>query len=154
MLIPVPICAGKSTELSVEERQPRRNTYQLLDARIELAAYLEGTPSLPAGVPEKLKIATTLKREMTALEDAVAAARSKFTDVVQRAQEIRESLKAIDRVQNAADLRQKLVADLRETTASTDVLTKLVETKAQALATVRLRLQELLRDLELVEPKP
>ncbi len=154
VLIPVPISAGKSTELSVEERQPRRNTYQLLDARIELAAYLEGTPSLPPGVPEKLRTAAVLRKEMIALEDEVAAARSKFTDVVQRAQEIRESLKALDRVQNADDLRKKLVADLRETTARTDVLTKLVETKAQTLATVRLRLQELLRDLELVEPKP
>ncbi len=154
VLIPIPISAGKTSVFSVEEREPRRRTYQLVDARIDLAAYLEGTPNLPAGVPEKLKSAITLRKEMTALEDDVAAARSRFTDVVQRAQEIRESLKALDKVANAEDLRKKLVADLRETTTASDALTKTIEAKGQTLATTRTRLQELLRDLVLEEPKP
>ncbi len=155
VLIPLPISAAKTSEFSVEEREPRRRTFQLLDARTtDLSAYLDGTPSLPAGMPEKLKSAITLRKEMTALEDDVSTARGRFTDVVQRAQEIRESLKALDKVQNAEDLRKKLVADLRETSTASDALTKTIETKTQTLATTRTRLQELLRDLVLEEPKP
>ena len=107
----------------------------------------------PAGLPDKLRAAITLRKEMTVLEDEVSTARSRFTDVVQRAQEIRDSLKALDKVANADDLRKKLVANLRETTTESDTLTKTVEAKTQALATARTRLQDLLRDLALEEPK-
>lgn len=154
VLIPLPISAGKQSVLSVEEREPRRRTFQLLDARSELTAYLEGTPDLPTGVADKLRAAIVLRKEMTALEDEVATARGKFTDVVQRAQEIRESLKALDKVANAEDLRRKLVSDLRETTAATDGLTRTIEARSQVLATTRTRLQELLRELVLEEPRP
>jgi hypothetical protein len=82
----------------------------------------------------------------------VSTARGRFTDVVQRAQEIRESLKALDKVQNADDLRKKLVADLRETTTASDAFTKTIEAKSQTLATALLA-AETLRDLVLEEPK-
>jgi outer membrane protein OmpA-like peptidoglycan-associated protein len=154
VLMPIPISAAKTSEFAVEEREPRRRSIQLLDARAaDLTAYLDGSPNLPAGLPDKLRAAIALRKEMTVLEDEVSIARSRFTDVVQRAHEIRDSLKALDRVANADDLRKKLVANLRETTAESDTLTKTIEAKMQTLATARTRLQDLLRDLALEEPK-
>lgn len=64
------------------------------------------------------------------------------------------SLRALDKVQGAGDLRKTLVASLRETTTATDTLTKTIEGKSAALATVRSRLQETIRELTLDEPKP
>jgi outer membrane protein OmpA-like peptidoglycan-associated protein len=155
VLVPVPLTPSKRSELVIEEREPRRRSLQLLDARaIDLAAYLDGTTALPTGMPDKLKSAITLRKEMTMLETEIGNARARFTDVVQRAQEIRESLKALDKVANAEDLRRKLVASLRETTTESDKLTKTIEANTQTLATARTRLQELLRDLVLEEPKP
>jgi phage-related protein len=105
-------------------------------------------------MPDKIRSAIAMRKDMTTLEDEVAAARSRFTDVIQRAQEIRDSLKALEKVANADDLKKKLVANLRETTTESDTLTKAIETKTQALAAARTRLQDVIRELSLEEPKP
>jgi outer membrane protein OmpA-like peptidoglycan-associated protein len=154
-LVPIPILASKVSEITLDEREPRRRTFALLDARtLDLAAYLEGSPNLPAGLPDKLRQVIALRGDVAKIEDDLSAARAKFSDAVQRAHEIRESIKALDRVQNADDLRKGLVASLRTVTKLTDELTKSVETHTQALATTRTKLQELVRDLVLEEPKP
>jgi hypothetical protein len=135
------------------EREPRRRTIELVSTRAELAAYVAGQ-ALPAGVGGKLGAAIALRKEMAALEDDVATARGRFNDVVQRAQELRDSLRALDKVQGADDLRKKLVAGLRETTTESDTLTRTIEGKTVALTTARGRLQDAIRELVLEEPKP
>jgi hypothetical protein len=65
-----------------------------------------------------------LRKELATLEDDVGTARDRFTDVVLRAEEIRDSLRALDKVPGADDLRRKLVASLRETTLASDTLVK------------------------------
>jgi len=156
-LVPLPIQAVKASELAIDEREPRRRSIDLAISVArpeELLAYVEHSPNLPAGMPDKLRSAIALRTEMTKIEDEVTTARSRFTDVVQRAQEIRDSIKALERVQNADDLRRKLVGNLRETTTESDALTKTIQARTAALATARTRLQDLLRDLVVEEPKP
>lgn len=46
------------------------------------------------------------------------------------------------------------MASLRETTQASEALVKTIEGKSAALATVRSRLQDAIRDLSLDEPKP
>jgi len=153
VLVPLPLQAGTTSELAIDEREPRRRTIELVSTTAELAAYVSGS-TLPAGLGDRLNAAAALRKELAALEDEVGTARDRFTDVVLRAEEIRDSLRALDRVAGADDLRRKLVASLRETTQASDTLIKTIESKSAALATVRSRLQDAIRELSLDEPKP
>ena len=151
-LLAVSLVPAKVSELVIEEREPRRRTLALLDSRAaDLGVYVEGS-SLPPGVGDKIKDAVRLRKEMAAVEEEITAARRKLDDVTARSYEIRESLRALEKVRTADDLRRKLVANLATTTQDSDQLTKEIAAKSEALAAVRGRLQDAIRDLQLDEP--
>ena len=75
-----------------------------------------------------------------------------FRSLAARAEELRESLKALDKVRGADDLRKKLVADLAVATADADSLQRTLAAKSEAQATARGRLQDALRELVLDAP--
>jgi len=150
-LLPVPLHAARTSTLTVEERQPRRASIALLDAgRTELGVYLEGG-TLPAELGERVKAAIALRKEMGTIEDELAALRSRVSEISSRAYELRGSIKALDRVRGADDLRNKLVASLTQTTAESDTIARTLGMRTEALAAVRSRLQVSLAELTLTE---
>jgi len=153
-LVALPISSGATSEISIEERSPRRKSWQIRDARTpDLAVYVDGS-GLSEPMRAKLATVIALRKELAALDEDTLAAQGKLTDVAQRAYEIRENIKALDRVKNADDLRKKLVASLAATTIESDALTKTIATKTEATAAASARLDAAVRDLEIAEAKP
>ena len=151
-LLPLPIHAGRKSTLTLEERQPRRTSIAILDAgRTELGVYLEGS-NLPAELGERVKTAIAQRKEMGAIEDELVALRSRISEISARAYELRGSLKTLERVRGAEDLRRKLVVSLTQTTAESDTIARTLGTRTEALAAVRSRLQISLAELTLAEP--
>ena len=151
-LLAVSLTPAKASELVIEEREPRRRTLELLDSpAVELGVYVEGS-SLPPGVGDKIRDAVRLRKEMSAVEEEITAARRKLDDVTARSYEIRENLRALEKVRTADDLRRKLVANLATAMQASDQLTKEITAKSETLAAVRGRLQDAIRDLQLDEP--
>jgi outer membrane protein OmpA-like peptidoglycan-associated protein len=150
-LIPLPLQPGKTSTLSVEERQPRRHSVQLLDAgATDLALYIEGS-KLPPATVERLNAAIAQRKEMGAYEDRIEAARTRLLDLAARADDLRENIKALANVRGSDDVRKKLVGSLASTTADADAQAKQLGLDSEALASARSRLQDSLRELTLVE---
>lgn len=146
-LVPIPLSAATTSTFTIEEREPRHATIEIVRADdTALAAYLEGA-HLPAPILERIKTAAALRRDMATLEDDARKIRSRIVDISQRAIELRESLRAIDKVRGADDLRKKLLAGLASTTAESDALARSLGERTEALATARARLADAIRDL-------
>jgi outer membrane protein OmpA-like peptidoglycan-associated protein len=152
-LVPVPLQAGKTSVLAIEEREPVRRTIELLDANAtQLGLYVEGS-HLPQQVAERIATAIAARGELGKLEDEIEAQRERVGDLASRAEELRENLKALDKVRGADDLRKKLVADLAVATADSDAIQRQLGGKTEAQATARGKLQDALRELSLDERK-
>jgi hypothetical protein len=150
-LIPIPLVAGKPSTFTVEEREPRRRSIQLLDAKsTQLAAYVDAGGLAPE-LGDKLRAAVALRKDMGAIEDELDGLRTRIADLAQRGTELRESLRALDKVRGADDLRKKLVAGLTQVTADGDTVSRALGAKLEALATMRGRLQDAIRELVLDE---
>src|SRR5262249_5106156 len=131
-LIPLPLQAKKSSTLTIEERQPRRHTIHILDAgATEIGLYVEGS-RLPPEVADKLKQAIALRKEMGKSEEALEELRDRIGELSQRADELRENLKALEKVKGADALRKKLVASLTTVTTEADTLAKKLGTESEA----------------------
>jgi hypothetical protein len=150
-LVPLPLQSARTSVLTVEERQPRRHTLQILDAgATEIGLYVEGS-HLPPAVAEKLKTAIALRKDMGALEDSIESSRTRLADLAQRADELRANLGALDKVRGADALRKKLVASLSTLTSEADAVARKLGTDSEALATARGKLQDALREISLDE---
>lgn len=150
-LIPLPLQAGKTSVLSIEERQPRRQTLHVLDAgATEIGLYVEGS-HLPPAVAAKLTEAIALRKQMGTLEDGLEELRTKLADLAQRTDELRENLRALDKVHGASALRKQLVASLTTATSESDTVARELGARSEALASARTKLQDALRDITLDE---
>jgi outer membrane protein OmpA-like peptidoglycan-associated protein len=150
-LIPLPLQAGKTSVLAIEERQPRRHTIQILDAgAIEIGLYVEGS-HLPAPIADKLKEAVALRKEMGKLEENLEGLRTRLVDLARRGDEIRENIRALDKVRGADPLRKKLVASLTTLTTEADAIARKLGGDSEALAAARNKLQDSLREITLDE---
>jgi outer membrane protein OmpA-like peptidoglycan-associated protein len=152
-LVPLPLAPGKTSALAIEERTPRRRTIQLQDAgATQLGLYVEGS-HLPPAVAERLAGAVAARRELGALDEQITAERDRVGDLAGRAEELRENLRALEKVRGADDLRKKLLADLAQATADADTVQRSLTAKGEAQAAARGRLQDALRELVLDETK-
>jgi hypothetical protein len=152
-LVPLPLQPGRTSTLAIEERQPRRQQIQILDAgATEIGLYVEGS-KLPAPIVEKLRAAIALRKEMGVIEEGLEGLRDRLDDFGARGDELRENLKALDKVKGADDLRKRLIASLTQLTTESDALARKLGTDSEALATARGKLQESLRDITL-DPAP
>jgi hypothetical protein len=151
-LVPLPLQPGKSSTLTIEERQERHQTIQILDAgSTEIGLYIEGS-HLPDGVAEKLKAAIELRKEMGKIEESLESLRNQLADLAPRADDIRENLKALEKVKNADDLRKRLLASLTQVTSDSDAIAKKLGIESESLAAARTKLQDALRDVNLDAP--
>ena len=150
-LIPLPLQPGTTSVLALEERQPRRQTVQILAAGAsEIGVYIEGS-HLPGPIVERLRVAIALRKEMGTIEENLDALRTRLADATSRADDVRENLATVDKVRGADDLRRRLLASLTQATAESDGLAKKLGLESEALATARQKLQESLRELSLDE---
>lgn len=147
-LIPLPLQAAKASTLTIEERQPRKQTIQLLDSGTQIGLYIEGS-HLPADLIEKLNSAIALRKEMGKFEENVDALRERLADLSNRADDTRENLKSVDKVRGADDLRRRLVASLTQLTTESDGVARQLGLASEALAAARQKLHDALKDVTL-----
>ena len=146
-LVPLPLAAAKTASLTIEERQPRRRTIALAAAgHLELGGYVEHAP---AAVIEQLRAAIALRRELAGLEEQLAGLRARVVELADRGHELRESLRTLERVRNVDDLRKKLVDGLARATAESDAVARALGEKAEAIAAMKSRLADAIRELTL-----
>ena len=151
-LIPLPLQSAKTSVLQLEERQPRRQTIHILDAgATEIGLYVEGS-QLPGPVKEKLVEAIALRKEMGKLEENLESLRERIVDLSERATEVRENLKSLEKVRGTDALKKKLVASLTAVTSEADTLARKLGTDSEALATARNKLQDSLREISVDAP--
>ena len=147
-LIPLPLQAAKASTLTIEERQPRKQTIQLLDSGTQLGLYIEGS-HLPTEVVEKLTAAIALRKEMGKIEENVETLRERLGDLSSRADDARENLKSLEKVRGADDLRRRLVASLTQLTIESDAVAKKLGLESEALANARTKLHDALKEITL-----
>ncbi len=153
-LVPLPLQPGKTSVLAIEEREPRQRTIQLLDqGATQLGLYVEGS-HLPPEIAEQLKTALELRTQIGALEDKLDGMRGRVSDLAARAEELRENLKALDKVRGADELRKQLVASLAQATGDADALARSLAAQNEALALTRGKLADQLRDITLEPTAP
>ncbi|CAN5918606.1 hypothetical protein BH11MYX3_BH11MYX3_25200 [soil metagenome] len=148
-LVPLPLSAGRTSILTIEEREPRKRTVALLDAKsTELGVYLEGA-ALSKELSDRMAEAIALRKDMGALEEELAARRDRISDITSRTSELRETIKSLDKVRGANELKKKLVASLTAAIGDSDAVARQIGSKTEALAVARNRLQLAIRELTL-----
>lgn len=151
-LVPVALTANKTVELAITERTPRRRTIELMESNAsDLLVYVDALSDRQLG--DKLKAAIALRKDMAELEQKRDAIGEQRDELSQRSFELRDSLRALDKVKGADELRKKLVVSLAETTQKADAIAKQQAALTEQLAAARAKLQDAIRDLELSEPK-
>lgn len=151
-LIPLPIRAGRDSELIVEERRPARRTVLIVeDSRTALEAYVhpqDMEPELRRRITEVLTQRTALAQ----LDEQVREVREQSNVASQRLAELQGSLRSIERSgAGAADLRRQLQGRLRDATDQSEgFATRLAELTANR-AEARVRLSEMVTELHLEE---
>jgi hypothetical protein len=86
---------------------------------------------------------------MGGVEDRLATTRERISEVAQRAAEIRDNLRALDKVRGADDVKKKLLASLTQVTTDADAQARALATDNEKLADARRKLQDALRDVDL-----
>ena len=148
-LVPVPLASGKTATLAIEEREARRRSVAILDAgATELTIYLSGA-NLPKELADKVADAIALRKDMGSIEDRLRGLRARLADTTERASELRENIKSLEKVRNADDLKKRLVASLTATVADSDTIARQLGLETEGLQTARQRLSLALRDLTL-----
>lgn len=152
-LLPLPISAGKTSVVSIEERKPERRTIALSADGEQLTPYLEKTP-LPGELVQRLRELSKLAAEREKLTTEIEEIRGRLSDLSDRSNELRESLRTIEKMQSAAALARELVAKLSDASQKSEQASKQLVAKTEAQAAATARFTELLRDLKLEEPAP
>jgi outer membrane protein OmpA-like peptidoglycan-associated protein len=151
-LIPLPLSPGKTSELAIEERQPRRRSLSLSYADPkELSVYIQGS-HLPPDLDGKLKTAITLRADLATVELELYRIRRRQQEVADRGYELRDNIETLANVKTAADLKKKLLASLAENVAEAESLAKELAGQNEIAAAARTKLSEAIRVIQLDEP--
>lgn len=152
-LLPLPISAGKTSVITVEERKPERRTIALTAEGEQLTPYLEKTP-LPGELVLRLRELSKLAAERDKLTTEIEEIRGRLSDLSDRSSELRESLRTIEKMQSAAALARELLAKLQDASQKSEQASKQLVAKTEAQAAATARFTELLRDVKLEESAP
>jgi outer membrane protein OmpA-like peptidoglycan-associated protein len=151
-LVPLPLQPGNHSVLALEERQARRVTLELKDTGArQLELYVEGS-SLPPEVADRVRHAVALRAELATREEKLDDARERLAELATRADELRETLRTVEKVRDAGVLRKTLVESLAQVTSEADRLAKQLGEASEAIATARGKLADALREITLAEP--
>jgi len=152
-LIPVNAKPHATSKLTVDERLASEQELNWLDplADIAIKAYFESPKADPKAVAQ-LRQAWQVRSDLTRAVDRQQQLTTTQGELEKAARETRLSLEAIEKNNQAGDLRATLTARLREQTAGLDRTTKdLIEVKLK-LNELEVRLRDALRDVSLRLP--
>jgi len=152
-LIRVPLEPQKPTRVVVEESRPIERQWLVLTTEGEkLALYAKGS-SLPPETQKRMDRIIELRKLLSAADDEVDRLRAKRQDAFDRAAELRDSLKAIEKTAQAEKLRKMLLERLETVTKLGDELAAKITQRGEDAAMARAELDDSVRDLVIEESK-
>jgi hypothetical protein len=154
-LVPIPLKPRGRAELVVDERQATQQAIDWLQPLADEAvkAYLADARADRA-LGDKLRQAWTLRDALKKAGDQVDSLETEQQELEKSSRETRLSLEAIEKNNQAADLRIKLTKRLAEVTTRLDQITKkLIELRLN-LGEHQVRFKEAIRELKLLTPLP
>jgi hypothetical protein len=124
-LVPITAAASGKAELVVDERQSRQQTVGWLDQLADDAvrAYLADSRAEPKAVSQ-LQQAWQIRTVWRGLVDEQSKLVTERTEIERNLQQLRQSLRAIEKNAQAQDLQQKLTKKLGEASTRLDQITK------------------------------
>jgi hypothetical protein len=154
-LVPIPLKPRGRAELVVDERQAVQQSLDWLHPLADEAvkAYL-ADPRADRGVAQKLADAWVLRDALKKATDQQDLLETEQRELEKSSRETRLSLEAIEKNNQAADLRQKLTRRLAEVTTRLDQITKKLVELRLSLGEAQVRFKEAIRDLKLAGPLP
>lgn len=154
-LVPVPLKPHGRVELVVDERQASQQGLDWLDPLADEAVkgYL-GDPRADRALADRLKQAWTLRDALKKTNDQLQLLETEQHELEKSARETRLSLEAIEKNNQAADLRAKLTKRLADVTSRLDQITKKLIELRLSLGEAQVRFKEAIRELRLTSPLP
>jgi hypothetical protein len=154
-LVPIPLKPHGRAELVVDERQATQQGLDWLQPLADEAvkAYLSDTRA-DRGVAQKLSEAWALREVLKKASDGVSALETEQQELEKSSRETRLSLEAIEKNNQAADLRAKLTKRLAEVTSRLDQITKKLVELRLSLGEAQVRFREAIREVKLLAPLP
>jgi hypothetical protein len=152
-LVPIPLKPHGRAELVVDERQAVQQSLDWLHPLADEAVkgYL-ADPRADRGVAQKLSEAWTLREAWKKANDQQSALETEQRELEKSSRETRLSLEAIEKNNQAADLRVKLTKRLAEVTQRLDQITKKLVELRLSLGEAQVRFREAIRELKLPGP--
>ncbi|WP_437566865.1 OmpA family protein [Sorangium sp. So ce542] len=148
-LVAKKLAPGAPQKVVVEETRLSQREIPLVQADSDrLSMYLKGS-SLPAELRARLDRALALRRALDAANDELDPLRRKRAELIDRAAELRESLRTIERTPQAGKLRQTLLDRLAEVARQSEETGAKITQRVEDAAMARAELDETLRDLVL-----
>ena len=151
VLVPVPLTAGRTSTIVIEERQPAFRRIELLDdGGADLAAYLEGA-HFSAEVRVQAEAVVKARAALGGIEQQVIGLREQLTDISARVTDLEDSLRATSKLPGAeaAALRRRLLASLTTATGEADRLALAIASRSARIAEARVTLQTAITGLGL-----
>jgi hypothetical protein len=154
-LVPVPLKPQARLELVVDERQAMQLGMDWLAPLADEAvkAYLSD-PRADRALAQKLSDAWVLRDAVKRAGDQVDALETEQGELEKSSRETRLSLEAIEKNNQAADLRAKLTKRLAEVGTRLDQITKKLIELRLGLGEAQVRFKEGIRELKLAGPLP
>ena len=154
-LVPIPLKPHGRVELVVDERQAIQQGMDWLEPLADEAvkAYLQDARA-DRGVAQKLTEAWVLRDAAKKLSDQQDLLQTEQQELEKSSRETRLSLEAIEKNNQAADLRVKLTRRLAEVGTRLDQITKKLVELRLSLGEAQVRFKESIRELKLPGPLP
>ncbi len=149
--IRIPMTAQKPIRIDIEEAKPFERQWVLLTTDGEkLALYARGSSLLPE-LQKKIDRIVVLRKLLGTTEDKIDRLRQKRSDSLERAAELRENIKAIEKTMAADKLRKMLLDRLADVTKQLDDMSVEMAKQGDEAAMARAELDDAVRDLVIEE---
>lgn len=149
--IRVPITAQKPVHIEVEEAKPFERQWVMLTTDGEkLGLYVRGS-NLSPELEKKMSRIVALRKLLATTDDGLERLRQKRSDSQERAAELRENIKAIEKTVAAEKLRKMLLDRLADVTKQLDDIAAEMVKKGDDVAMARAELDDAVRDLVIEE---
>ena len=143
--------AQKPVRIDIEEARPFERQWVLLTTDGEkLGLYVHGS-SLSPELQKKMDRIVALRKLLGTTEDKLDRLRQKRSDSLERAAELRENIKAIEKTAAADKLRKMLLDRLGDVTKQLDDMSIEMAKQGDEAAMARAELDDAVRDLVIEE---
>lgn len=146
-LVPIPLTARRESVVTVEQTRPARRSLSLLDdVSTDLAPYLAASSE---GMRQRLTAVVDRRNALARAEREAEEIRDQLADVAERNAELRETLRTLGAVTDAARvaLRTRLTQQLTASMARHATLSAELSTRATNASVLRTQLVDALRGL-------